>query len=142
MIKALLEAKDLNLYKKLLRVLGDYNDKFPATGVSKMFKAAVEKGMTIIPKEKRAVEILSHVLMTDDSVPAAVTRLLNARFADLDVPCKPIYKNGNVKEVAFWARDGQVSDKVLSLLGFEKSGGYWSDAEGKKVTLVDMKSTT
>ena len=115
MLELLKEAKGLNVYKKLLKVMGEYTDKFPATGVSKMLKQAIETGMKILPKDKRALDILNTVLYTDDSVPAAITRLLNLRFADIEIgDGRPIYKNGKVKEVAFWSRGGKVYDKILS----------------------------
>ena len=133
------EAKDVNLYKKLLRTLGGYADKFPATGVSKMFKETLDKGMKVVPKNKRAQDILVCILDADESVPAKVQKLLNLRFSDIDIVCRPIYKNGNAKQVAFWQVDGQVHDKVLSLLNLGGKDGSWSDMEGKKVTLIDIQ---
>jgi len=137
-LEKLSEAKDLSLYKTLLLVLGDYSDKFPATGVSQLFKRALDTGMKIIPKDDRAVEILSVILGSSDSIPAKVQKLLNLRFADLDYTIKPIYKNGNRKEVAFYQKDGKVNDKVLSLLHIDSQGGNWSDAKGEKVSLIDL----
>ena len=133
------EAKDLNLYKKILRVLGGYSDKFPATGVSKMFKAALDKGIKCIPKDKRALGILSCIVDSGESIPTQVQKILNLRFSDLEHSCRPIYKDGNAKQVAFWNVDGQVHDKVLSLLNFDGKAGSWSDAESKKVSLIDIQ---
>lgn len=142
MIQALLEAKDLNVYKKLLRVLSDYCDRFPGTGVGKMLKDFMEKGLKTVSGDKRAQDILSCVLSTDDSVPAAVTRLLNMRFADLSIgQGRPIYKDGNGKPVAFWAKDGKVSDRVLSLLNLgDEKEGFWACEKGEKVALLDMSN--
>jgi len=133
------EAKDLKLYKKLLRVLGGYADKFPATGVSKMFRAALDGGIKCVPKDKRALSILACIVDTDESIPAQVQKLLNVRFADLELVCRPIYKDGNAKNVAFWNVDGEVNDKILSLMNFDGKAGQWSDAEGKKVSLIDIQ---
>jgi len=139
MLQILNEARDLKLYKKLLAVLGEYSDKYPGTAVSKMFKDAVNRGLSVIPKDKRAQQIIWDIIMRNSlSIPEAVTQLLNMRFADLEIGLKPLYKNNRVKEVAFWAKDGKVHDKVLSLLNFSGKDGYWSDAEGKKVSLVDI----
>jgi hypothetical protein len=132
------EAKDLGLYKKLLRVLGGYADKFPATGVSKMFKQALENGIKVMPKNKKALAILGDILDSEESVPAKVQRFLNQRFADIDSASRPMYKDGNSKQVAFWQVDGVVSDKVLSLVNLDGKAGDWSNAEGDKVTLIDI----
>ena len=134
----LMEAKDLNLYKKLLRVLAGYADKFPATGVSKMFRLALENGIKVMPTNKQALEILGGILNSEESVPAQVQRLLNQRFADVDSSIRPVYKDGNSKNVAFWQVDGAVSDKVLSLVSLDGKAGNWSDASGEKVSLIDM----
>jgi hypothetical protein len=132
------EAKDLGLYKKLLRVLGGYSDKFPATGVSKLFKDVLDKGMKVIPKDKRAQRVLAKILNSEDSVPAKVQQLLNIRFADLPMDCRPIYKDGKSKQVAFWQVDGKVNDKVLSLLSVDSKSGHWSDVNGSRVSLIDI----
>ena len=137
------EAKDLSLYKKLLRLLGGYSDKFPATGVDKMFKSLVGVGMKSIPKDKRALDILVALFEQEKSVPAVVQMLLNIRFADLPLAVRPIYKNGRTKEVAFWEIDSKLHDKVITLLDFtgKAPAGRWVDAEGKKVELLDMTNS-
>lgn len=137
------EAKDLSLYKKLLRLFGGYSDKFPATGVDKMFKSLVSIGMKALPKDKRALDILSNLFDQEKSIPAVVQMLLNIRFADLPLAVRPIYKNGRTKEVAFWEVDGKLSDKVITLLDFtgKEPAGSWADAEGKKVELLDMSAS-
>lgn len=138
MIELLNEAKDLGLFKKVLRIFGDYSDKFPATGVRKMFNAALDSGIKIMPKDKKALDILAYIVDDKESVPAKVQKLLNIRFSDLCQNHRPIYKDGNAKQVAFWHSDGHIYDKVVSLLGFNGKDGYWSDADGKKVTLIDI----
>ena len=137
------EAKDVSLYKKLLRLLGGYSDKFPATGVDKMFKSLVSVGMKALPKDKRALNILSDLFEQGKSIPAVVQMLLNIRFADLPLAVRPIYKNGRVKEVAFWEVDGKLNDKVVTLLDFtgKEPAGSWADVEGKKVELLDMSAS-
>jgi len=138
MHEVLIEAKNLTVYKKLLRVLGEYTDKFSSTGVTRLFNNAKDKGIKIIPKDKRAIDILNHVLSID-SVPSAVQHFLNLRFSDLPIELKPIYKNGNRNEVSFWEKDGNIHDKVSTLVSFnDEKGGAWVDVNGKKVVLVDM----
>jgi len=142
MHRVLIEAKDLNTYKKLLRTLGEYTDKFPSTGVDKYFKQALENGKKIMPKNKRALEIIDSVLRGSDSAPGAVQQFLNIRFADLPIEVRPLYKEGNRKVVAFWDKGGAVQDKVLGLIAWDgKSAGFWSDADGKKVTLLQDMDT-
>jgi hypothetical protein len=135
----LLEAKDLSCYKKLLNVFGSYTDAFPATGVDRLLNKAIENGMRIMPKDKRAVEILNYILSMSKSAPARVQELLNVRFSDLPINFKPIFKVGNRREVAFWNADDRLSDKVVSLLDFEGAGkgGFWASVDRKKVDLVD-----
>lgn len=136
----LMEAKDLNVYKKLLRMLGCYSDKYPATGVDKMFKALVTSGAKALPKDQRALDIIAHLVNADKSVPAIVQEFLNVRFSDLPLCVRPIYKNGRGKEVAFWEKDGKLYDQVKMLVDFEgkSSSGSWADAQTQKVELVDM----
>jgi len=140
-----LESKDLTVYKRLLRALGEYSDSFPATGVSKMFRSVLENGLKVLPKDADALSILSFVL-SGKSVPAIVHALLNTRFSDLPVEIKPLYKVGNATVVAYWCKGKVVSDKVLDLVEFEaKEKGYWSDEKGKEVKLLgkggkDVKS--
>jgi len=132
------EAKDVVLYKKLLKTLGGYSSAFPATGVDGLFDTLIDQGKKILPSDKQAIKILDYII-SNDSEPAAVQKLLNVRFADLPVECRPVTKKGNKHEVAFWETKGIVSDKVKSLLDFDGSGkGKWSDMDGKSVTLIDI----
>jgi len=131
------EQKDLNCYKTLLTTLGEYVDKFPATGVDKMLKNAIENGMKVLPKDEKALDILKCILMGGKNVPATVQDLLNLRFTDLVIECRPVYlsKSGK-KEIAFWSKNGTISDKVLSLIDFSVEGkSYWCNAEGEKINL-------
>jgi hypothetical protein len=135
------EAKDLSVYKELLRVIGEYTDLFPATGVDRIFTTLVKKGIKTVPKDKKALQILSQVVgrKAVDSVPGAVSDLLNVRFSELAFNFKPVYLRGRSREVAFWSKNGRLYDKVISLLslGDEKVEG-WVDVHGKKVELVDL----
>jgi len=133
------EAKDMQVYKLLLKVLGEYSDKFPGTGVGRMFDQCLEHGKKILPKEQLAVSILHHILKSN-SVPAAVHKLLNLRFSGLPIELRPIVKNGRRKEVAHWTRAALVSDKIKDLIDWTGTGkkGHWSDVDGEKASLVDM----
>ena len=95
------EAKDLTVYKNLVTRLADYSQEYPATGVDKLFDQAVEGGLKIIPKDKKALEILGFVITNLSNPPKVVQDLLNLRFSDLPILLKPLYKGKNGrKEVA------------------------------------------
>jgi len=134
------EAKDLDVYKKLLQVLGTYSDKYPGTGVSRMFDQALEVGKKILPKDKLGLDILQFILKTN-SVPGTIHKLLNLRFSDLPMEYRPLVKNGRRKEVAHWNRGALVSDKVKDLIDWKAEGGSasWSNVDGEKVKLHDLK---
>lgn len=136
----LFEAKDVAIYKQLLRVLGDYVQKTPGTGVDKLFDAAVESGKSIMPKDKRALMILNHILYKKDTTPAIVQKLLNARFSSLPIDIRPIYKDGRKKVVAAWNRGVNTSDRIKDLIDFAggSTGGSWADIDGNSVKLIDM----
>lgn len=137
-MKSILESSGLTVYKKLVRTIGEYSYSFPATGVTKFFNIAKDEGMKIMPKDELALSILDFILSTN-SKPFAVNQLLNIRFSDLPFEKRPMYKSGRKTEVAFWCKNGKVYDKVISLIGFDgKTTGNWSDANGEKVTLIDM----
>jgi len=133
------EAKNLNLFKRLLRILGEYCKNVPATGTDRLFNAAVEQGIKIMPKDKTALAILDKVL-DEKSVPESVQELLNMRFANCPIECRPLVKKGRTHEVASWARGTLISDKVKDLINWDggSGAGKWSDLEGKKVDLIDM----
>ena len=131
--KRIEEAKDVNLYKRLLVVLGDFCDKFPMSSVDRLFQHLCDEGAKVLPKDKRALAILKQI------VEESVNSLLNKRFSDLPVGLKPMNKSGRRHEIAFWCRDGNVFDRVFHLINFEGSSGkgYWSDVDGKRVKLLD-----
>jgi len=141
--KQLLEAKDITIYKRLLRALGDYTTSYPATGIDQLFRKACDKGTKILPKDEQARTIIDTVLTSDCSSSGIIQKLLNLRFADLAVGLRPQAKKGRRKEVAFWAKDDKVSDKIIDLIDFEgKAEGRWVDAEGNKVELLKMEEDT
>jgi len=138
-MKKIFEAKDLIVYKKLITILGEFVTKFPASGVDQLFNTAIEQGKKILPKDKKALDILNFVLNTD-SIPSSVQKLLNMRFDDLPVEYKPMAKKGRKLETACWIRNAVVSDKIKDLIDFQVTGksGAWSDNEGNKVSIVDI----
>lgn len=141
MHRAISESKDVNVYKHLLRVLGDYCKKFVATGVDELLSKAIDKGKSVIPSDKLGQAIIAK-LLENESVGAAVQALLNMRFSDLPIELRPVYKDkeGTQCRVAMWTADDVVGDKVLSLLRFDKDAknGKWTDKDGESVELVDM----
>lgn len=141
MSNKILESKDLELYKRLLRILGAYCKSVPATGVDRMFDQAVEQGKRVLPKDKVAQAILDKVLVEKD-VPNTIQTLLNAHFSDLPVNVRPMTKKGRRHEVAFWSRGDQKFDRVKDLLDLEGSGkgGKWTDVNGDSVQLIDLSS--
>jgi len=130
--------KSLNLYKKLIVVLGDYSTNFPATGVSKLFLQATTNGKKILPSDKLALEILWSIL-SEASPGAAVHKLLNIRFSNLPTELQPLVQDGRSKEVAFWIRGASISDRVKDLIDFsgDEKKGAWGDVDGNKVKLID-----
>jgi len=138
-MKKIYEAKDVKVYKRLLRVLGDYSTQAPATGIDKLFDVAVEYGKKIMPKDKKALAVLEYVL--NNSTPIAIQKLLNMRFSDLPkVEFRPIFRAGNKHQVAWWSINNQVSDKIQSLVDFKATGkvGQWTDIDGNNVILIDL----
>jgi hypothetical protein len=135
------EQRDLNIYKKLLLVLSDYTDKFPATGVNSIFKKALTGGLKIICPCEEGQNILKYILNSKESIPAIVQKLLNTRFSDLPVEFQPIYKNENSgKTIAFLSRDGKIYDKVLNLLNLNlEKDAFWCNEKGEKVELIDLE---
>jgi len=137
-MKAITEAKDVTTYQKLIKVLGDYSTRFPATGIDTHFQAAIDNGIKIMPKDKQALAIISSVLDSDNT-PASVHKLLNLRFTDLPMDTRPVMKSGRKKEVAFWNSSAGITDKVIGLINFEgAAGGKWCDINGNSVQLIDV----
>jgi hypothetical protein len=134
----ILEAKDLELYKRLLRILAEYIKAAPCTGVDRLFEQALEQGKKVLPKNKKALEILDLVLQ-EKSVADSVQKLLNMRFSNLSPSLQPLVKVGRKHEVASWVRGSMISDRVKDLLDWEgKGAGGWGDVDGKSVTLIEI----
>lgn len=133
------EAKDLNLYKHLLDVFGEYCDSSPATGVDGLLDVAIERGKELIPKDKRGEAIITYIF-ANSNIPAAVHSFLNLRFCDLPTSLKPRIKKGSKYETVFWNSNGKIDDRIKSLLSWEKGkGGFWCDVEGNKVQILDIE---
>jgi len=137
MHKILLEQKNLTIYKKLLSVLGEWCDNVPGTGMNTWLDKLIEKGVSAVPSDKRAKAILTYVL-EEFTVPVAVQYLTNWNFSDLSYDLKPKYKLGTKHLVAFWNSNKITDCKIKTLLNVEGKAGHWSDAYGKKVTLIDI----
>jgi len=143
-IQKIFEAKDLQLYKRLLQVLGDYSINVPCTGVDRIFDLATEHGAKIMPKDKIAICILDYVL-SRESTPLIIQQLLNMRFSDLPIEppsCRPIIKPERRHEIAFWTRGNLISDRVKDLIDWEGTGkqGLWTDISGKKHEVIDTNT--
>ncbi len=137
--KRINEARDVSVYKKLLNVLSCWSNKFPLTGIDSYLDKAVENGKSILPKDKRALAILDH-LLSSDSFAEAVSNLLNMRFADLPTDLKPLAKIDKKCQLAFWNAGGIVTDRVKSLINFDKGeAGFFCDIDGVRVTLLDTE---
>jgi hypothetical protein len=138
--KALTEAADLNVFKDIIKTLGEYADKFPATGVEDLLDKLISAGVKCIPKDKKAQEILTHVIHSGPP-PGAVQKLLNMRFAELPYDLRPLHRSGRRHRVAMWCVDGSVTDKVQGLLKLNSKSGYWSDTNCDKVTLMKIEGS-
>lgn len=139
-LRRVLESRDVNTYKKLLTVFGSFCDEYPASSVDRIFDQMIEKGAKVLPSERRARAIIDYVVGECESGPMKVQKILNMRLCDLPVELRPLTKTSKRHEIAFWCRKDQIYDKVKDLLNLDDGGpGFWSDAECKKVTLLDTK---
>ena len=138
-LKKVQEARDVSLYQKLLRILGDYSASVPCTGVDELFDVTAAQGKKVLPKDKKALEILDHIL-SGGSTARVVHKLLNLRFSDLPIECRPITKNGRKHLVAHFGRDGKISDRVKDIVDWEDTGktGRWVDIDGEKTNLINI----
>lgn len=138
-LKKICESRDVKLYQRLLKTLGEYSVSVPATGVDNLFDVAAAQGKKILPKDKKALEILDYIL-SGPSTARIVHKLLNLRFSDLPVEYKPIMKDGRKHHVTHWTRDGKISDRIKDLVDWENTGkvGNWTDIDGEKVDLIPI----
>jgi len=139
-LKKIQEAKDVSLYQKLLKVLGEYSSSVPCTGVDNLFDTVASQGKKVLPKDKKALEILDWVL-SGGSTARVVHKLLNLRFSDLPIECRPITKNGRKHLIAHFGRDGKISDRVKDIVDWENTGkaGRWVDIDGEAVSLLPIQ---
>lgn len=137
-LKYLEEAKDLSLYKALVKVLSDYDQEFPSTGIADIMTAVLKKKLKVLPADAVALSILQFVI-SNGSAPYVVNSLLNLRFSDLPQHLSPVYEKDGSVRVAFWGSGGKVNDRVVSLLNTEKeSDGHWVDQAGQKVRILNQ----
>jgi len=138
--KKILEAKDVSVYKRLLRVLGDYVEDNAGTEYAELLNRACDKGKQIMPKDKNALAILDNVLK-GDTVPRVIQNLFNFRFTNLPICVKPMFKDRRIV-VASWTRGSNTTDRVKELIDWEGRGqGKWTDIDRKKITLLDLTKT-
>lgn len=138
----LVESKqEMNVFKALLRVLLDYSDKSHGTSITGILNQFLETGIKALPKEKRALAILRHVLSEKGTSASRMQKLLNTRFSDLPTAIRPCYQEEDEKIVtAFWERDGKIYDKLFSLVNVETGkAGNWCNEAGDSVKLIDLK---
>jgi len=135
----LYESTKLDVYKKLLRILGEYSKTVATSNIGKLFLAAADQGMKILPTDKAALNIINCCLV-EEEVAESIQKILNIRFSNLPIECCPLIKGAPSHAAARWARGDMVSDQVTSLIDWEATGksGHWVDADGKKVTLLDL----
>ena len=127
------EAKDLDHYKRLIQMFGAYYDKF--SGWGQMYRKVMAGGLKIIPKEKKAQSVLSHVIGKGEG--SNIQLLLNGQLAELPVQIRPVFKQGNKIMCAYWHRDDKIFTKIVDLLDFTGKAGSWTDEQGKSVTLIN-----
>lgn len=136
----LYEAKDLDVFKKILNAFAVFVDSQPGTGMGKIYRQLLDVGLKSVPKNQRAQSILAYVIKTE-SAPASVQALMNTCLAELPVTLRPVYKSGNSKLTAFWSKGGKIYSKVIDLLDLNNEGsGEWVDEKGNKVELIDVES--
>jgi len=136
MIRELLEsAKDLSLYKRLVELFSEFVDNYPGTGMGIIYRKILDTGMKCVPKDKQAILILDFALSS-----MSLSDFVNKRFDELPIIVRPIYKVGNRRITAFYCKSSKIYDKVFDLLDFEGIKGGWSDANCKKVSLVDLNT--
>jgi len=132
------EAKDLEIYTRILNAFVQFIDWNPMTGMYKIYKQFLDAGLKCIPKDKKALDILDNVL--SGSVPKSIQDLINTNFSELPLFVRPIYKKGNSKLAAFWKRDDKIYTKVFDLISLDgsTSKGAWVDEKGEPIDLLDL----
>lgn len=133
------EASDLNLFKKILNAFSCFVGSQPGTGMNRIYKAMLDINTKMMPKDKRALDILAYVTK-DKSDSAIVQDVMNKTFSDLPCTIRPVYKDGSAKVIAFWCVDGKIFSKVADLLDLDGDDKkcYWANEKGEKVDLIDV----
>lgn len=133
------EATDLGLFKRILGAFSCFVERQPGTGMSRVYKGMLDVNVKMMPKDKRALDILDYVVK-DKSDSAIVQDVMNKSFGELPCTVRPMYKAGSTKLIAFWCVDGKIFSKVADLLDLDDRGGtkFWSDEKGSKVDLIDL----
>ena len=140
MIRELMEgAKDLSIYKRILKAFSDFTEMYPGTGMVSVYRQLLETGIKCISKDKRALEILDYVASSNSS--KVVQDLQNTHFADLPIVCRPIYQAGTAKLVALWKKGDKVYDRIYDLINLdgESAKGSWVNEKGEAVELIDLE---
>lgn len=138
-VKKILEAKDLGLYKILLRMFNEYTVKTPASGYSQLLDSLIENGAKALPSDSVALDTIRSVTCAD-STASGIHRLLNLRFADLPGDIRPMIRPKRKLIVANWNTGDKVSDRVKDLIDWDGTGkkGFWSDIDGNKAEIINM----
>ncbi len=137
-----METKDtetLKLYKGLLELLSNYTDTFDRLETKEYLKKTLSEGITIIPDDGRARDILSSIIFSTASIPVKIEALLEGTFRNVGITLRPRYLNG-VIQVANWSKDDWITDKIIYLLNFNRSKeGCWCNNKNEQITLINKK---
>lgn len=133
----LAESLGLNLYKKLLNNFADFVDKQPGTGMGRIYRQLLDAGIKCMPKDKRALEIISFVL--SGTIPKSIQDIINTSFLDLPMAIRPVYKVGNGRFTAFWNKGDKIFSKTMDLIDYDGNNGFWSNEKGEAITLIVPK---
>lgn len=133
------ESTNLDLYKKLINIFGDFADNHPGSGIGKIYRALLATGLKAVPKDKQAQAILSSFVSgLLVSASGSVHDMLNKNYTDLPLDIKPVYKDGNKRLVPFWCKGDTLCSKVVDLLSLgEEPAGKWTDEQRQSVKLDD-----
>lgn len=126
----------MDLYKIWVRIFASYLDKAPAQGYDSMFNALTDRGVKVLPSDPLALDILRSIA-TPDNPATALHKLSTYRFKNLDKANQPIIKGTSGNSVAFWKVGDVVSDKINSLMAWEKDQkGSWVDEAGETAKVI------
>lgn len=136
-IQRLNEAKDLSLYKRMVDMFARAYESY--SGFGGTYRKILDGGFRIIPKDKRAQEILNYVV--GEGSGKNIQSLMNMRFAELPVDIRPNFRNGKKYETAYWCIDDKLNTKIFDLLSFPevKGKGKWADESCKGVSLLELQ---